>query len=264
MKFALVDGHRQEAQPKLVGNCQTCGSPMVAKCGEQRLRVWHWAHKAGRSCDPWWEKETEWHRAWKNRFPVEWQEVIHQADSGEKHIADIKTEQGRVIEFQHSPIKSYERRSREDFYQKMVWVVDGTRRKNDPKQFVNAWNSGLLVARNAPIRMVMTEKCVLLREWADSRVPVFFDFGGDQMLCWLLSSRPGGRAYVVFYQFAEFIGIHLGKATEAANDFDMFIADIQKLVNDFEKAQTSRRTPQQPQSGFQQYLTRRERYRRRF
>ena len=48
--------------------------------------------------------------------------------AGEKHIADVKTERGDVLEFQHSPLDPQERRAREEFYQRMVWVVDGTRR----------------------------------------------------------------------------------------------------------------------------------------
>ena len=128
MKFARVNGQRQKAQPKLSGECPACGHPMNAKCGKERKRIWHWAHKSSRHCDHWWENETDWHRAWKDQFPEHWQEVVQEAENGEKHIADVKTNQGWVIEFQHSYIKPEERRSRDDFYQKLVWVVDGTRR----------------------------------------------------------------------------------------------------------------------------------------
>ena len=106
MKFADVNGERREAQPGFQGTCPWCSQPMVAKCGE--FNIWHWAHQGRRVCDPWWENETEWHRAWKGEFPVNWQEVIHQAENGEKHIADVKTDQGWVIEFQHSRIKPEE------------------------------------------------------------------------------------------------------------------------------------------------------------
>ena len=94
MRFALVNGQRQEAQPNLSAKCPTCDQPMVAKCGE--VRISHWAHQRTLLCDPWWENETEWHRAWKGQFPESWQEVVHQADNGEKHIADVKTDQGWV------------------------------------------------------------------------------------------------------------------------------------------------------------------------
>ena len=91
------------------------------------IKVWHWAHKSKKMCDHWWENETQWHRDWKNCFPEEWQEVVHFAEDGEKHIADVKTPSGLVIEFQHSAIKPDEQRSRELFYRNMIWIVDGTR-----------------------------------------------------------------------------------------------------------------------------------------
>lgn len=103
---------------------------MIARCGE--IITWHWAHSPRRRCDPWWENETEWHRKWKNYFPEQCQEVIHfDEETGEKHIADIKTDRGIVIELQHSSMKPDELRSREQFYESMVWVVDGSPFKNN-------------------------------------------------------------------------------------------------------------------------------------
>lgn len=61
MKYALVNDTPQEAQPGLSGKCKCYGSPTIPKCGE--LKIWHWAHSGKRMCDPWWENETEWHRA---------------------------------------------------------------------------------------------------------------------------------------------------------------------------------------------------------
>lgn len=119
MKFALINGDRVEATKGAKGLCQCCGKELIAKCGE--VRIHHWARKGNHSCDPWWENETEWHRAWKGQFPVNWQEVVYQAEDGEKHIADVKTDTGWVIEFQHSYIKPEERRSRDAFYKKIVW-----------------------------------------------------------------------------------------------------------------------------------------------
>jgi competence CoiA-like predicted nuclease len=134
MRFALVDGQRREAESGLSGECDGCESALVAKCGEVRVR--HWAHRARRNCDPWWENETEWHRSWKARFPDHWQEILHHATDGERHRADVKTAHGWALEFQHSFIKPEERRSREAFYAKLMWVVDGTRRKRDKAQLI--------------------------------------------------------------------------------------------------------------------------------
>ena len=113
---------------------------MIAKCG--KFVRWHWAHKSRQSCDPWWEAETDWHRDWKNKFPEEWQEVVHtDARTGERHIADVKTPHGLVIEFQHSALSPEERRSREDFYKDMIWIVDGDRGSTDPGFFLMGLSS---------------------------------------------------------------------------------------------------------------------------
>lgn len=103
MKFALINGNKVEATKGSKGTCSNCRVELVAKCGE--LKIHHWAHKGIRTCDPWWENETEWHRLWKGNFSTDWQEIILTDDvTSEKHIADIRTPQGLVIEFQHSHI----------------------------------------------------------------------------------------------------------------------------------------------------------------
>src|SRR5262245_42422949 len=214
MKFGLVNGQRQEAQPDLSGKCPICDHPMVAKCGE--VRTWHWAHRGRSHCDTWWENETEWHRHWKGQFPVDWQEVVHRAETGEKHIADVKTDRGWVIEFQHSPLKPEERRSREDFYPKLIWVVDATRRKRDGKQFFEALNNGARIPGELLIVQVRSDECALLREWAGSPVPIFFDFGSEQVLSWLIAGRPNGWAYVGPVSRANFIEMHRGGVTQTA------------------------------------------------
>src|SRR6187549_789206 len=101
MKFALVDNNKTEAIEGAKGICPICDSEVIARCG--KVKINHWAHKAIRNCDPWWEPETEWHRSWKNNFPAEWQEYSFiDEQTGEKHIADIHTNDRLVMEFQHS------------------------------------------------------------------------------------------------------------------------------------------------------------------
>jgi len=46
----------------------------------------------------------------KDQFPADWQEHVQHAETGERHIADVKTSRGWVIEFQHSYLKPEERR----------------------------------------------------------------------------------------------------------------------------------------------------------
>ena len=107
---------------------------MVAKCGPRVIH--HWAHKARRNCDPWWENETAWHREWKSHFPEECREVSHTAPDGEVHRADIKTPTGIVIEVQHSTMTDEERESREKFYENLIWIVDG---RSFRKNFYLGW-----------------------------------------------------------------------------------------------------------------------------
>jgi hypothetical protein len=232
MKFAIVDGQRQEARPGLSGKCPLCDHPMVAKCGEER--VWHWAHKGGRRCDPWWEPETPWHRAWKEKFPIDWQEMVRKADDGEKHIADVMTDQGWVLEFQHSHIPPEERRSRDAFYRKLVWVVDGTRLKRDLAQFDAALSGGVRIGSSV-IRIFFSNECSILRKWVGSETPVFLDFGGESDLWWILKGMSNGATYVAPFPRVQLIEIHRAGATQETRDiFEKFVNDINSLVSHFE------------------------------
>jgi competence protein CoiA len=123
MQFALVDCKRSPPVPRLRGTCALCGDAAIAKCGT--IKVWHWSHVSREHCDQWWERESEWHRGWKNEFPESWREVIrHDSVTGERHIADVETADGTVIELQYSSISMEELTSREAFYKNMIWVLD--------------------------------------------------------------------------------------------------------------------------------------------
>ena len=58
---------------------------------------------------------------WKDCFPKDHQEVVHIDDAtGERHIADVKSASGLVVDVQHSPIAERELLSREAFYGDMI------------------------------------------------------------------------------------------------------------------------------------------------
>jgi|688.fasta_scaffold204294_1 competence protein CoiA len=175
MKYGLVNGEKTSASPKLFGYCPLCGGQLVSKCGN--TKVHHWAHKNTKECDSWWERETQWHRDWKNCFPVEWQEVVHKDQSGEKHIADIKTPDGLVVEFQHSHVTREERDSRETFYEHIIWVVDGTRRKMDYRKF-DSGRKSLTRTPMAKVYNVPYPEKILPNDWLDSKKIVILDFNG--------------------------------------------------------------------------------------
>lgn len=177
MKYAIVNNERVEAQKGMKGFCPVCNKPVIARCGE--FKVNHWAHSKSAHCDKWWEAETEWHRAWKDLFPKEWQEVIAHDESGEKHVADIKTDKGFVIEFQHSHIKPEEQTSREEFYKNMIWIVDGTRLKRDFPRFLRAFNyRDFIQIPNTGIYLMKFPDEYLPKSWLSRTVPVFLDFKG--------------------------------------------------------------------------------------
>lgn len=206
MRFALVDDHRIEATPGQVGHCPSCGKPMIAKCGTQV--IWHWAHK-GMRCDGWWEPETGWHRTWKDQFPAEWQETVCEGAGGERHIADVLTSHGLVIEFQHSRLPPEEQAGREAFYRNMVWVVDGTRLASDVARFMEFKDyfhpthlDGIAVS-NFP-------RC-FPAGWSGSSALVVFDFAGEQsasgseVWCLFPGYLEGGRRLVAALPRDEFV-----------------------------------------------------------
>jgi competence protein CoiA len=194
MKFALVDNNKLEATKGLKGTCPICGSELIAKCGTVKIN--HWAHKGTRNCDPWWENETEWHRIWKNNFSNEWQEnILTDERTGEKHIADIRTIHGLVIEFQHSHIDPGERTKREDFYKNMVWVVDGTRLKRDYPRFLKGKEAVRLTNKQGIFLVDFPEEC-FPSACVGSLVPVIFDFKGIEKV-----SNPNDWRNHLYYLF---------------------------------------------------------------
>ena len=120
-----------EAARGLRAICPLCRSVVVAKCGD--IVEWHWAHQSGGDCDPWAENETAWHRWWKERAPEDWREVTMGTE--QVHRADIRREDGYVIELQHSAISVDEIVERETFYGRMVWLLDGRLYSRGASQF---------------------------------------------------------------------------------------------------------------------------------
>jgi len=170
MQYALVNGQKREAAPNLVGVCAFCGAIAKAYCGTQV--IWHWKHKSDTACDIWKERETEWHRNWKNRFPKEWHEIIHKDESGERHISDVKRPDGFFIEFQHSPTSLIEIDSRNNFYNNIIWVLNGSRLKTDVEKIskfkTEITEEGMINVTKLKLRVVSS--------WRNISKPIFIDF----------------------------------------------------------------------------------------
>lgn len=116
MQYAISNGRRVEAKPGAQAVCPICESEVFARCGD--INAWHWAHRNRSDCDTWAEGESDWHLAWKRRFPRPWREVVLGS-----HRADVKAPQA-VVELQASTISSAEIAKRERFYGEMVWVLE--------------------------------------------------------------------------------------------------------------------------------------------
>jgi competence protein CoiA len=227
---------------------------MIAKCG--KIRVRHWAHQSLVACDHWWEPETEWHRNSKNRFPEHWQEIIQTAADGEKHVADVETASGLVIEFQHSTIKPDERDSRELFYGNMVWIVHAWRVKDAPQFLAASLGEQIATLPNFPTYPVRPSKSALLRNWGNSRVPIYFDFGDDFPLWRLNSLIQNERAYLSPVSKSVFVDVHL-----KGLPFETMCTDAIHRA-DAELMRFAARSGQP--NGFHRYLARAERNRQRF
>ena len=178
MKYANLNNERIEPKKGIVGAvCPICGELVIPKCGSVKMH--HWAHKTKQNCDPWWESETEWHRKWKDCFSKEFQEIImYDNEIGEKHVADVKTKTGFVIEFQHSLMKREEQISRENFYKNMIWVIDAREYYAKFKEHINKLEKSDSNKRYFYIRTNIWEFSIgFPNRWIDSSVPVIFDFG---------------------------------------------------------------------------------------
>lgn len=141
------------------------------------------------------------------------------SEDGEKHISDVKTEQGVVLEFQHSFLSRDERESREAFYKNMAWIVNGRRLALNRARFFASLGAAIVVSHKPWIVSVPLNEGVPLRDWEASRVPVYFDFGDsepsdrpsfDKPVLWRLNPlKPNGRAYLSPMSKASFLDAHL-------------------------------------------------------
>jgi competence CoiA-like predicted nuclease len=195
MLFAIVNGEKVEAKPKLAGICPLCHRDVISKCGE--TNIWHWAHNKEVHCDSWHEPETEWHKKWKLVFGKDNCEIAISQD-GVKHIADIVTNNKVIIELQNSPIQKPIIRIRETFYgKKMIWVINGTHFKNNFVikksrldeddiyfQLNNPLSSHFGKIDNSRKNAFNFSWSKCRKSWKDVERNVFIDFG-DEYLFWV-------------------------------------------------------------------------------
>lgn len=134
MLYALLETEKIKAEKGLNAICPICKNRVVPKVGE--INKAHWAHinKENLMC-PMSKRETDWHLGWKNYVSRERCEVAFKKGTDLK-IADVVLKNGKVVEFQHSPISPAEIRLREDFYKNMIWVFDIQKSWNSNRFFI--------------------------------------------------------------------------------------------------------------------------------
>lgn len=105
-----------------------------------------------------------------------------QSEDGTRHVADIKTDTGLVVEFQHSHLSTVERREREEFYDNLIWVVDGTRLKRD-LDFLGHIRLHESSSPRPDVFPFNWRVPQITRRWDESTKLVFLDFHGDHVWC---------------------------------------------------------------------------------
>jgi hypothetical protein len=186
MLFAKLNNEKIEPIPNANAECPLCGEKVLSKCGE--IKVWHWAHINGKSCDSWYEPETHWHRNWKLTFGKENIE-IKKIKEDCWHVADIFTNEEVVIELQNSPIQKNIIRKREEFYgERMIWLINGIKFKEnfyikDSENRINFWSTIHDNCKNREGKKIFKWNYPR-KSWEDSKRNIFIDFH-DESLFWI-------------------------------------------------------------------------------
>ncbi len=216
MLYALLNNIKSEAIPKTKAECPLCRKEVHSRCGD--VKVWHWAHVNEKSCDDWFERETEWHKNWKKHFGIELTEVII-IKNGKKHIADIQTRDKIVIELQNSPLPKPIVKKREEFYgEKMLWIINGESFKSS-FEIITPKHSNLFFAVSQGY--VHKKLGSLIKKghefftwkwskssWNIAERPVFIDFG-DDYLFWVKEGMGTSYGYGRSISKKEFLNKYL-------------------------------------------------------
>lgn len=236
MLYANLNGDKILPIPKTEAKCPLCKEKVISKCGD--VKVWHWAHSKGGSCDSWYEPETVWHKNWKLTFGKENCEIRINKEA-RWHVADVFTKDGVVIELQNSPIQKDVIRKREDFYgDKMIWVINGVKFKDhfylkDLGEKYNHWT--LQPAKYMPsFEKVLFKWEFARRSWEDCQRHIFIDFQ-DGSLFWVHSGMGSTFGEGKFVSKEKFISKYGG-------DYNTYINLVNTRTLTFARKQIIQRT----------------------
>ncbi len=216
MLYALLKNEKIKPIPKAKAKCPLCEKDVFSKCGD--VYAWHWAHENQKSCDNWFEPETQWHKDWKDQFGKELSEIIITKD-GKKHIADILTKDKIVIELQNSTILKPTIQKRELFYgEKMLWIINGIDFKSN-FQIISPEESNLFYRVSQGFVHKRTGHLLKNEEkyfnwkwnrasWNETQRPVFIDFGEDNLF-WVKAGMGLNNGLGKYVSKKEFLNKYL-------------------------------------------------------
>jgi len=134
-----------------------------------------------------------WHKQWQSLFPPKYREVTLGVHRSDIRIGDT------TIEFQSSPITTAEMSEREQFYSKILWILDARRTKGllwkaieslDRKEFyVEFWIESTLGSRNWDVP----------ESWYRPSVHVILHLGGHDLI-WITNLIATTFGYGVYIQ----------------------------------------------------------------
>lgn len=140
----------------------------------------------------------------------------------ECHIADVKTAAGLVIEFQRSTIRPEEVDERQRFYQRMIWVIDGSRNEFDRINFNNMRSD---LGEHGLVDFAWYGRSKLFHRWHTTK-PTFIDFGKGYGLWRILRFDPvSGRGRAALVDIDGFVTLASSGTT------DLMPSVGQRLVN---------------------------------
>jgi competence CoiA-like predicted nuclease len=160
------NGNKIKATKGAKATCLHCGEKLIAKCGI--INMWHWSHSTKTECDLLKKEMTQWHIDWQEKFPEENREVKVLYKEGYR-IADVKLNNGLVIEFQHSPIQNEVMWEREKAHENMIWILDHT------DSYYRIYREG-----NGIYYMTLSS---FKKNFAYSNKPVYINFQDDLLYC---------------------------------------------------------------------------------
>ena len=207
MLTAKVGGYEVRASKAFKGKdfvyrCKdpNCPSPeMILVAGEREKRKPHFRHKSNCGCR-FGAGETEWHLEWKSHFERVEVDMGIDPVTNERNFADavVRDKIGKdvVVEFQHSAISLREQEDRERFYTStggMVWIYDASGKRNceryDKGIKFRAFDlkGNTIFGKNA--FYLPAPDVYLPVDWINRKVGVFFDFGSERDMLYIMAGR---------------------------------------------------------------------------